>query len=153
AVHGHSSVAAPGRPTARNAGAPAGDGEGARDAAARGRVDAFGDPLPPRALARLGTVRFRHHAPIHCLALSPDGSTVATAGGDPEDGGGQAIRLWDRATGREVGQLLGQIDSPAVIAFSPDGRTLASVGGLQRWDHEHTVRVWDVAARRQLHVL
>jgi WD40 repeat protein len=105
------------------------------------RTDLFGDPLPPGAIVRFGTVRFRHHARIHCLALSPDGKTVATAGGQSSRGIGQVIRLWDRATGREVGQLLGLEDSPGVIAFSPDGKKLASVVGMALHEWGHTVRI------------
>ena len=58
------------------------------------RVDALGDPLPERVLARIGHARFRHDEAVRTLALSPDGSAVATA---THTG---TVRLWDAATGK-----------------------------------------------------
>src|SRR5262245_56381522 len=67
-------------------------------AGAPGRADAYGDPLPAGALARLGTVRFRSGDPIAAVALTPDGKTLLV-------GGQQTIRLLDTATGRETRRL------------------------------------------------
>jgi hypothetical protein len=41
------------------------------------RKDAFGDPLPPGAVARLGTTRFRFGGPPDALDLAPDGRSYA----------------------------------------------------------------------------
>ncbi|HQR42235.1 MAG TPA: hypothetical protein PLX97_06110, partial [Gemmatales bacterium] len=56
--------------------------------------DAQGDALPSGALARLGSLRFRHDAPITCQAITQDSRLIAT-------GGGRSVRVWDAATGRQ----------------------------------------------------
>jgi WD40 repeat protein len=65
----------------------------------RGHVDHYGDPLPPGAVARIGTVRLRHSAPVLTAAFSLDGKTLASA--DQDD----TICLWDVATGKELGRI------------------------------------------------
>src|SRR5262249_14518093 len=54
---------------------------------------------------------------------------------------GNAVRLWDVATWREVAVLEGQQSEVLGLAYSPDGRTLATrdVGG--------TVWLWDLARK------
>ena len=43
------------------------------------RVDLCGDQLPAGAMARLGTLRWRHEE--HAIAFSPDGSRIVTGDG------------------------------------------------------------------------
>ena len=45
-------------------------------------IDLHGDPLPPGAMARAGTVRFRHGGFVNFAALLPDGKTVLTSGAE-----------------------------------------------------------------------
>src|SRR5262249_598608 len=89
------------------------------------RPDLPGDPLPDGALARVGTLRFRHFATIVSVAYAPDGKSVATGGRDG------VVRVWDAATGRQRlripqdGALLPrdqESEDPHAlpIAYSPD---------------------------------
>ncbi|MHC4504578.1 MAG: WD40 repeat domain-containing protein, partial [Planctomycetota bacterium] len=65
----------------------------------RPRVDLHGDPLPEGAIARCGTVRFRHGSSVDAVAFSPDGVTLVSSGY------ASTLRFWDSRTGREVRTL------------------------------------------------
>ena len=73
------------------------------------------------------------------MAFSPDGKTLAAAGG----GFGSLCQLWDVATGRQIGHGLGS-GAGGRVAFSPDGKTLATEDG------NGTVWLWDVATGRRI---
>jgi WD40 repeat protein len=112
-------------------------------------VDLHDDALPPGALARLGTTRLRHVDDLAVVAFSPDGKYLASAGGDFSLEGqvgerSYRIRLWETATGRQVGHFGGHEIHIEYVVFSPDGRALA-VGG-----REHTLCLWDVGSGRML---
>ncbi|WP_308406806.1 helix-turn-helix domain-containing protein [Streptomyces sp. AC555_RSS877] len=64
------------------------------------------------------------------LVFSPDGHTMATAGGS-----NGAVKMWDARTGR-LQDSFGVSGAVTSLAFSSDGRTLAasSVRGVQLWD-------------------
>ena len=130
------------------------------------RVDAFGDPLPEGAFARLGTVRFRQGNAIYSVAISPDGKTIASA-----DRG--AVHFWDAATGKRIhrpwgaswihsfafssngqalvfwnadtGDQVRKHPTGVVLAVAPDGKTMAFA------DHGGVIRILDVASGKQLH--
>src|SRR5262245_29495780 len=44
--------------------------------AAAPRLDRYGDPLPPGAVARLGTRRWSHRDPVQFVQFTPDGKAV-----------------------------------------------------------------------------
>jgi RNA polymerase sigma factor (sigma-70 family) len=113
--------------------APAGNpGESARGpspkppeeprAETQGRVDAYGDPLPGGALARLGTVRLRQGGQIHALALPADCKLLASGGSD------NAVRLWQLPDGKEIRRFGGlrPVLLGSAVALTPDGKTLAA---------------------------
>jgi WD40 repeat protein len=104
------------------------------------RVDPHGDPLPPGAVARLGTLRFRDHGWVHALAYAPDGKTLASAGW-------RNIHLWDPSTGKLRRQFPGDGKFVRCLAFSPDGKWLASGGD------ENIIRLWDAATGKEVRQL
>ena len=76
---------------------------------------------------------------LYAVAMSPDGSTVAVGGWTRlGSSGGDAIYLFDRASGQLRRRLSGLPNVTSHLSFSPDGRWLgASLGG------PNGVRVWD----------
>jgi WD40 repeat protein len=69
-----------------------------------------------------------------CLALSPDGRTIACGSGDG------FVSVWEVATGIERARFTGHPASIRCVAFSPCGRYLASAGP------DGPILVWDLWA-------
>jgi WD40 repeat protein len=72
---------------------------------------------------------------MFCVAISPDGQTLATAGATHE------ILMWNIAR-REVDKLVGHGHTIFGVAFSSDGKSLASAS------QDGSVRLWDLRAYR-----
>jgi WD40 repeat protein len=83
------------------------------------RKDRFGDDLPAGALARLGSVRLRSETAIGCLAFSPDGKSLVTAGMSNK------VTFWDVATGKPSRTIDIPSSNVSALAFSRDGKVLA----------------------------
>jgi WD40 repeat protein len=90
------------------------------------RTDLYGDPLPPGAVARLGTIRLRHLGAE--MAFSADGKRLISCDDEGE------VRVWDVATGKRVGKKRlswgsepGQLGN---VTLSPDGAMAALWDGV-----------------------
>jgi WD40 repeat protein/tRNA A-37 threonylcarbamoyl transferase component Bud32 len=94
------------------------------------------DWQPKGLVAVLGQHRLRHWGRITAVAFQPGGRLVAA--GDMN----YHVRLWDTATGREVGLLQPHNYAVSTVAFTPDGATLASADS-----NAGVVRFWDVAGK------
>jgi WD40 repeat protein len=93
--------------------------------------------LPARTEAR--TLR-GHSGPIHCLAFSRDGATLATGGED------KSVKLWDRVSGKDQATMDGHLYPVHAVAFSLDG-TLLAAGTGSRPNAPGEFRLWDLRGR------
>lgn len=108
----------------------------------RTRVDAQGDPLPADARARLGTMRLRHNSGVDSMAFAPDGKHLVSHADD-------GLRVWDTATGRQVGQVL-EGDGPCYAGFvNNDGKTLITLEDSR--NIEKLIRLRDLTTLQVLH--
>lgn len=106
-----------------------------------------GTPLPPGAVACLGTAAFRHPADVTALSISPDGTTVyTTAGGSAFAWELASGRLKWRADGltataaiREVGDRV-RVGPNPTVELTRTGRVLAT-----RFDGWATRDLWPEA--------
>lgn len=107
----------------------ASEGHPAPDDPTPPRTDVFGDPLPPGAVARLGSTRLRHPGEVRDVAFSPDGSRLAVTS---EDG---TASVWDADTTRLV--FRAEAGPRATVEFGPDGKTVGTFApgvGLRVFD-------------------
>jgi RNA polymerase sigma factor (sigma-70 family) len=86
------------------------------------RTDRYGDPLPPGAAMRLGTVRFRQLPWISHVVYSPDGRLVVT---DSEQ---NDLQAWDARDGRKLRRIDAGMEHVRDFAFSPDGTLIGVLG-------------------------
>jgi WD40 repeat protein len=117
-------------------------------------TDLYGDPLPDGAVARLGTVRWRHGGQTSFAAFLPDGKSVVSASLDG------TIRVWEYPSGKELRRFaLADANNPMnmgfrappgagfPVALSKDGKTLAASF------NRNEVRLYEVATGKELPVL
>ena len=96
-------------------------------------TDAFGDPLPDGAVARLGTLRWRT-LDLPDFTFSHDGGYLTSG-----------ARFWDLADGREARRLPGV--GGYAIALSPDDK---SVAGICQDKSVDVLRLWDAVTGKVL---
>jgi len=98
----------------------------ARAFAQRAKSD---DVIPLQAHARFGVALFRPGDAVRSMAISPDGTRLATTGFD-------SIVLFDAKSGRLLKRLL--YSQPVAVAFTKDGKSLLVAGsgedGVRRLD-------------------
>jgi len=113
-------------------------GTGAAGAAGLGAREA--SPVP-RVLAATLKLKRSMSSGIYTVAFSPNGRVLASGGED------KIVRLWNPATGENLGALTGHTDAVRAVAFSPNGQLLASVS------NDKTVRLWYLGTGRALRAL
>jgi len=85
---------------------------------------------------RIETILGRHRSTVRSVAISPDGSTLASAGDD------NRLIFWDLDRRRPLRSGDGvRADSVRVVAFSPNGELLAA------GDADGNVTLWNAAAQ------
>jgi WD40 repeat protein len=105
------------------------------------RTDHFGDPLPPEAVRRIGSIHFRQGGTIRTLIPCPDGKTLVSGSySEP-----RTVCVWELATGRLLRSFPTGMDA-RTAAVSPDGTILATTEG-------EAIRLWELATGRELHRL
>ena len=107
---------------------------------------------------------FTHSGLVDTVAMSPDGTFLATGGRD------KTVKLWHVETQQCFQTLSGHIGRILSLAFSPDGTLLVSSGG-DNWEMrkhadgttfffsdgessvDRTAKVWEVATRKNIATL
>ena len=91
------------------------------------RTDLYGDPLPPGAVARLGTRRLIGPSEPRWVGISPDGTKVASQSWN-------GVTVWDAATGRLLVEREAYRAREGAVGWRKDGTGVALVR-LPDWSY------------------
>jgi hypothetical protein len=113
-------------------------GDSAQRAQTLAKLLAANDQLPPDCRAGEIAVELKrfsgHVGPVFGVALSGNGSRLASAGAD------SVVRLWDTKNAKEVRRFDGHTGPAWCVALSADGRRVVS-GGFDK-----SIRIWDAVS-------
>ncbi len=84
------------------------------------------------------TGSMRHDAFVNSAHFSPDGQRVVTASSD------KTARVWDAASGKQIGESMEHAGAVRSAQFSPDGQRVVTVSNAK------TAQVWDAASGKQI---
>lgn len=80
-----------------------------------------------------------HKSSLDAIALSPDGSLLATGGEDMYPL--MTVKLWSTETGKKIATFTGHTNSINSVSFSPDGKYIASASS------DGNIKIYDVAKK------
>jgi RNA polymerase sigma factor (sigma-70 family) len=112
--------------------------------------DRFNDALPDGAVARLGTIAFRHRGEVTALAFHPDGKSLYSVGRG-------AVSEWNLADGQErihfgdgktdYGRFeaVSVVTRKLVVVAPPDPQNLG-----KRGEHPTVCTVWDLSTQKMI---
>jgi WD40 repeat protein len=119
------------------------------------KTDFLGDLLPEGAVARIGTLRFKHNpahgSTVDTAIFTPDGTKIVSLSQDYE-----SVRLWDAASGKDIPGPWSATDKRgftnrrfSAVAFAPDGARMALAASNGYFGNGQVVRgeiiVYDIA--------
>ncbi|OWK43508.1 eIF2A-related protein [Fimbriiglobus ruber] len=87
------------------------------------------------------THTLEHTGPVHAIAWSPDGKSLAAASDD------KTVRVWDPATGQAKYTFEGHKGAVFSVVWSPDGKSILSGAA------DGSAVIWEAATGKVLHAL
>jgi len=106
-------------------------------------AQSLGSPDQPASVIDRPRIQWKAHKhSLNCVAISPDGRTLASSSVDEAE-----IKLWSLPEAKLLARLKGHRKPAWVLAFAPDGKTLASGS----WDK--TIKLWSLPEGRLLATL
>jgi len=116
------------------------------------QVDRWGDPLPPGAIARLGTVRFRTGGGYGFseLGFLADNKTVVSVTGGP------SVEFWEAATGKLLREIRTDYIYIHSFALSPDSKYFAAQGAFPPEDNAPlggATGIWETASGKKVRTM